>query len=214
MYQSRDKFMKDSIKLSFFDWKSCKKSGISPIPLYLIANKPNIPIPSGLQIPAGFIPKLVSRISSMDLSLGVIYLSIIEHFVSVLHSKSKLYCPNNYRPIIFPMLIDYTRPLFLYDPLCTIDGLISCLQKIWEHQTEGLERFDDYKLHGHDILRGRKDQEEKTLLAYCGNTLKNKSPCGNVPLLFGIQKNCPECGNLVCEKCDFCSLKCKNNQKL
>lgn len=206
MYQSRDKFIKDSIKLSFFDWKSCKKSGISPIPLYLVANKSNIPIPSGLQIPAGFIPKLVSRISRMNLSLAVIYLSIIEHFVLILHSKSNLYCPNNYRPVIFPKLIDKTRPLFLYDPLCTIDGLISCLQKIWENKTEGLERFDDYKLSGHDVLIGRKGCEEKTLIAYCGD-------CGNVPLLFGLQKNCRVCSKLICEKCGFCSSKCKNNQK-
>jgi len=181
------------------------EKNINPIPAFIAAGlKHNYDLSSTL---LEFEKILRQNISKNGFSLPIIFLSVLHHFLYVLASDyTDNYDPYQYNKLIFSTN-DKTRPLFIYDPLETINELIQCLSILWEERTDGLKNYKYFKLQGFHILLGSTDNKTwVTLLAYCGE-------CGKSPLIFGRHENCPSCYNhkLICPKCDFCSINCSRH---
>lgn len=155
---------------------------------------------------------LLSRLGSLGLSLPVIFLSLLEYFLTTLVNPPKQeYSPRHYIPLLFPTE-DRRRPLFVFDPLQTIDSLVQALDQLWRAQSGELSGFRMFRLHDLNILLGKKtslDSRWTTLLAYCGGWIEGSvpRPCGTTPLVLGSCRSC-ECGKLICPNCDFCFESC------
>jgi len=213
MYQLRDNALIALESMICPNWEICLKENINLIPAYIAAGipincYPKIPLTT---IQVEFIEFLQSKISQVGLlSIGVVFLSILEHFLMILsttHTDS--FSCDEYRKIVFPKREgDTSRPLFLYDPLSTIERLLECLQLLWDRRiSSNVKEFKMFELPGPDILCGKRNISEQvwtTLLAYCGN-----GKCRKFPLLFGVQKNCT-CGHLKCE-CGYCKSDCPHS---
>lgn len=165
-----------------------------------------------------FIKKLEGTISKLGRILPVIYLSILSDYLE--RSKNtglNSFNPDMYKRILYPSLNknDYniTAPLYVYDPLKTVDSLIYCLGILNTKKAE-LSKYHSYKLVGPGLLKARENDDTRweTLIAYCGGKVHSKygydRACGNTPLVFGDAEVCQECGKLICPKCDFCSESC------
>lgn len=217
LYGPRDACLAELRKIDYLDWEVCKANGINPLPAYIAAGVRSKPIKT-ISLPAyqnDFIRLLMPRVRRFGLSLAVVYLSVLEHFLRVLSlGPSSSYSPKTYLSLVFTTG-DRTRPLFIYDPLSAIDSLINCLLALWDYKARGLTEFRMFQLQGFNILRGKKnitDPNWTTLIAYCGGWLEmpwGKKPCGNTPLVLGVCKSCDKCGKLVCPSCGFCSESCK-----
>lgn len=161
--------------------------------------------------------RLVHRINRYGLSLPVLYLSLLEHFLEMVASESvDDFNPSGYRSLIFPIAqkpdVHQKRPLYLFDPLASIDCLIDSLSTLWKGRSNGLLRFRSFKLQRLNILSGRCESSEPwtTLLAYCGGWIQGRfgpKRCGNTPLVWGNCRTC-SCRRLVCPKCHFCDQAC------
>lgn len=155
-------------------------------------------------------------ISEVGRSLPVLYLSILEQFVRMMvRADCGDYQPLAYRHLIFfNDRLDW--PMLIYDPLKTIDRLITNLQTLWDNRNSQLEQIRHFQLRDLNILRGRKSPGDSwlTVLAYCGGWIDNISggrPCGNSLLVYGTCSSC-SCGKLICPECGYCSGVCKEFQ--
>lgn len=214
MYHSRDKALAGLKNLATPDWSLCAEGKLNPLPAHLAAGlkydgHPNPPL---IKFQSEFIARFMSRTSEGNLSLGVIFLSILEHFLEVLsNGPAEEYSPTSYIPLLFPTE-DRSRPLFVYDPLRTINALLNCLSVLWQERSDRLKDFSLFRLQDFNILQGKRhatDLQWTTLLAYCGGWVEEPTlrPCGRTPLVLGQCKTCA-CGKLICPDCGFCSEGC------
>jgi hypothetical protein len=161
-----------------------------------------------------FIQKVESWRSRIGLSLPFLYCTLLTHFLETVSSSGRIadYHPNEYTRLLFFHPERPKRPLFIYDPLDTIDALIHVLVTLWESERANIGDYHVFRLRGLNILQGKheaKDSQWKTLVAYCGGWGKDRHKCGYAPLVLGNSAHCPECGRLICPECDFCSKSCQ-----
>lgn len=216
LYKNYDDLVFKLKKMPYPDWRLCYEAKINPLPAYIVSGleynfDPQLPLSISQK---EFVKKFQLRKTKIGLTLATVFLSILEDFLIQLSSKSnRPYSPNDYRILVYPTT-DLTRPLFLYDPLKTVNSLIECLSILWSKKTTELNNFHVFELQGFNILRGkinRSDPQWTTLIAYCGGwvtTLSGTKPCANIPLVFGKDKTCGVCGKLICPRCNFCSSTC------
>jgi len=155
---------------------------------------------------------LVVRIQKHELSLAVIFLTIMEHFVEMLLPNSvEGFHPAGYRDLLFSRSYkDY--PLCVFDPEETLINFVESLCLLWDAKSDRLAGMRMYELRNARILRARGGRNHRwiTVLAYCGGWIDGKSgpkPCGTAPLLFGTSDTCPN-GRLICPNCGYCCEKC------
>lgn len=151
-----------------------------------------------------FADKLANKVREHGLSLPIIYLTVLCHFLDMARSDSPGWDGPKalYKQCLF--IHDAQRnPLGIYDPLRVISGLIEVLEQLWNDGGKNhIGEFKAFNLDNFNILRGEKDSSEwKTLVAYCGN-------CGKYPLVIepDEKNSCKgeQCGKLICE-CGYCS---------
>ncbi len=165
-----------------------------------------------------FILTVRSQIDRVGLSLPFLFCSILSHFLKMVASEEagSGYTPSQYRRLLFFDGAHLDRPLFIFDPLKTIDSLIKTLTILWDAEKTSIRAFRMFRLSGLNILQGRtgaeSDDHWKTLVAYCGGRIEGKGKCGYAPLVLGSVPHCPKCGKLICPKCGFCSQKCQPAQ--
>ncbi len=102
-------------------------------------------------------------------------------------------------------------PLFLHDPCRFVWSLIDSFEVMHYHAEKLLRSMVFFRLAGPNILRAKTASGSWiTLLAYCGGRYEPYNvKCGKNPLVLGINHICKRCGFLICDKCGFCSEKCK-----
>jgi hypothetical protein len=198
----------------FPDWNACRRAGLNPIAGFLAAGRSyhqGIPLSRAQE---RFATTLFFRARRFGLSLSVIYLTLMEHFLIMLLSKaSENFVATNYAELIF-LTKKRDRPLFIYDPLRTVDTLLSTLSTLWETRTSELRRMKVFHLHDLNILWGKSKPSEtrwRTVLAYCGGWTEAESgrkPCGTTPLVLGECQSCV-CRRLICPNCGYCTDSCK-----
>lgn len=120
-------------------------------------------------------------------------------------------------------------PLGAIDSLNLVASLVKTLTSLWDIRSNtALKGYSSFRFGGLGLLQARrnKDLEWTTILAYCGGTeyLKGRNgridlsnegrptsrgKCGHMPLIIGIQKTCSHCRKLLCDKCGFCTVACR-----
>lgn len=167
-----------------------------------------------------FIEQINTWREKIGLSLPFLFCSVLVHFLEIMASDlvPPYYSPAEYRRLLFFDNKNLSMPLFVFDPLQTIDTLITTLTTLWTTNREIIKDFRAFRLQGLNILQGKHsetDPQWKTLVAYCGGRREDKRKCGFSPLVLGdsvdskLVKSCPFCGKLICPKCDFCMNNCK-----
>ena len=164
-----------------------------------------------------FVQQLTTYRISEKLSLPVLYLTILQHFLFTLAggqpghlagSESPLvrFDPAKYRSFLY-IGNALEHPLGIYDPLKTVDSLITSLCALARHNPRELLRFRLFKFKQTGVLtarRNRDDQETTIMFPYCGG-----EKCGREGLVLGAgrTRNCQQCGHLICPNpwCRFCS---------
>jgi len=104
------------------------------------------------------------------------------------------------------------RPLGIYDPLQYIKNIIQLFDLYRNFIAE--EKYESYKLTHPQILCGIKGDKELTIIAYCGGFTELRGRCGSYPLIIGKNERCKECGKLICNQCDHCTLNCSRPSPL
>jgi hypothetical protein len=220
LYKQRDDALLELAKLPMPEYSLFREFDSNPIPV-LIAGGIELQddwydgsLPRWQRL---FISKILAWRKNRKLSLPFLFLTILKHFLEMISDPTDLeegYNPKKYRELIYYPYYDHQycdRPLFIYDPLRTIDSLITSLITLFNAQHELISSFTLFRLQNLNILRGRFDKSDKqwkTLIAYCGGRMLNKAVCDKNPLVLGMADNCPECGKLVCTDCGFCDKYC------
>ena len=174
-----------------------------------------------------FLCQLCDRIEKYGLSLPFVFLTVLAHFLDVAGSSQpdSNFDPDKYRRFLFcedanrlwpdpNRLWDVrNRPLGIYDPLKTIDALITALGTLWTAENGLIRKFQVFKLISFNILKGKSDDQTDrlwtTLIAYCGGRLpKDGSACGKNPLVLGESELCDYL-RLICPECGYCCPSCK-----
>lgn len=210
-YKFRDEALREISKCFS---KSAIESDISEpgiLPALLAAGQIDADTSKSLPSPwmFSFISCMNERLNESHYSLSVVFLTILEHFLSMLADNDPQdYSPNGYKNIIF-YPGRWKSPLFLCDPEFAINSLIESLATLWQHRDESLLSLKIFQLHQLNVLSGKRDEHSprQTVLAYCGGwkTESGRSrPCGMTPLVYGKHESC-SCGKLICPKCGFCS---------
>ena len=170
---------------------------------------------------------LKRRTKKYGLRLPMIFSSILEHFVECLAGNDcefdadfihgllmirKYYLDENRGDVEER----HTSPLFVFDPVNSVQGLLHSLEILWNQKNSKLKGFKKFKLERFNILRAKKEGAESswiTLLAYCGGWFTAPlKPCGKTPLVLGECELC-EYGYLICPDCGHCCSK-KENEKI
>ena len=161
-----------------------------------------------------FVCQLSERIGKFGLSLPIVFLSVLAHFLDMASSSrpDSDFKPGKYRQLLF--WGENSRPLGIYDPLNTIDALVKALNTLWTADNGVIRRFNRFKLVTFNILKGKADDDDSvrgwtTLIAYCGGRMPDGSACGKNPLILGASELC-EHRYLICPKCGFCCIACDN----
>ena len=160
-----------------------------------------------------FLEQLVNRIQRFGLSLPFVFLTVLAHFLDMAASSKadSNFDPNGYRRFLFWEETD--KPLGIYDPLKTIDALITALNTLWTAENGLIREFQVFKLKSFNILQGKSDPNDSlwtTLIAYCGGHLKSDgSACGKNPLVLGESKLC-DYRRLICPECGYCCPSCRS----
>lgn len=167
-----------------------------------------------------FIQRIHSWRNQVGLSLPYLYCTVLTHFLETVTSDHapETYSPKKYRRLLFFDSCSLNMPLFIFDPLRTIDALITTLTTLWHSRRDIVSKFRIFKLQGLNILKGKALEDEhqwKTLVAYCGGWQEDGVKCGFSPLVLGDfvdgkrVESCPKCGKLICPKCGFCYSLCE-----
>ena len=162
-----------------------------------------------------FLCQLCDRIEQFGLSLPFVFLTVLAHFLDMAASSKadSNFDPNGYRRFLFCEETD--KPLGIYDPLKTIDALITALNTLWTAENGLIRKFQVFKLRSFNILQGKSDSNDSlwtTLIAYCGGHLKSDgSACGKNPLVLGESELCDH-RRLICPEpeCRYCCESCKS----
>ena len=167
-----------------------------------------------------FITRIHAWRTKVGLSLPFLFCSILSHFLDMLTLDfiPSHYSPKKYRHLLFFDDASANMPLFIYDPLKTIDSLITALTTIWNTNRNVVQGFRAFKLQGLNILQGKRsgaDTRWTTLVAYCGGRREDGRKCALNPLVLGDIEHgqkvtyCPRCGRLICPICGYCSGACQ-----
>lgn len=152
-------------------------------------------------------------ISQEKLTMPVLFLSILSHFIEMVRSEDVFYSPIEYKKFLFfEEDQDSMFPLGIVDPLNIINSFIETLETVWNYKDRGEKLdFEVFRFQGLGLLKGKKYNSDRfeTIIAYCGGFIKGKGKCGNSPLIIGIHKVCKICGKLICNECNFCSENCQ-----
>jgi hypothetical protein len=167
-----------------------------------------------------------------------IFLTVLSDFVEAVIDDRQDYSPVIYNEILFPKP-DYVNPfsertgpfpLGSLDPLNLVANLVETLTSLWEKRSNtALKEFSSFRFGGLGLLQARRndDVEWTTILAYCGGTEyerdedgkiviseagrpRPKGKCGHAPLVLGSHQTCPNCRKLLCHRCGFCSVACRD----
>lgn len=123
-------------------------------------------------------------------------------------------------------------PLGAIDPLGLVASLVETLTLLWEKRSQTtLKEFTSFRFGGLGLLQARRHDEVEwtTILAYCGGNeyVKDedgkvalseaghptrKGKCGHTPLVIGIHQTCSQCRKLLCDKCGFCTVSCRDQE--
>ncbi len=167
-----------------------------------------------------------------------IFLTVLTDFLEKLVRQPPDFSPKDYLPLLFGQQQrredSVTTPLGAIDPLGIVHELVSTLEILWANRSDArLEHMSNFRFVGLGLLQGRERGHSgwKTILAYCGGTVyglddesgevmlgldgkpsKVNGKCGNTPLVVGREKNCQDCGKLICGECRFCSLPCEQRR--
>ncbi len=162
-------------------------------------------------------------------SLPAIFFATLTDFLEALRGDRPGFSPQGYRPILYARS-QCIHPLGAIDPLGLIDNLIKTLTTLWDHRAKSdLKRFSSFRFGGLGILQGREPDRSEwtTIVAYCGGTVyetddrgtvlvtpegqpqSTKGKCGHTPIVIGMNRSCPSCKKLICDKCGFCSVPCR-----
>jgi hypothetical protein len=161
--------------------------------------------------------ELKGRVEKLGLSLPVVFLSLLKHFLKRApagSSEAREFNPADYHKIIFYGEERTDLPLCIYDPLKTVHSLINSLTILWGAEHGLIRQFRQFKLLGFNLLLGRTspDEQWRTLIAYCGGWLNTNygrgRKCGRTPLVLGQAMGCQCCGKLICPDCNYCSEHC------
>jgi hypothetical protein len=220
LYEHRDRILNDISKISIPTYDLCKKFGFNPMPLFIAA---------GIDFQHhwnqwglaswenSFLTQILDWRKKYKLSLPFLFMTILKHFLHTISHPQPVedsYHPKGYRRFLYYPEhddMDNDKPLFIYDPLKTIDSLISALITLWTTEHSLIRRFRIFKLQNMNILRGRfsaDDEKWKTLIAYCGGRRLDNTICDKNPLILGKAQNCSDCGKLICTSCGFCEKSC------
>lgn len=200
------------------DWL---QSQYNPIPVYLaLGIDPPSEWYSRMQYTwqKDFVQRVLHSCNEFGLSLPALFLTILTHFLDMVTSQEQLtesYSPSEYYSMLFATRVD-SSPLFLHDPLRTVEGLIETLLVLWNSRSNRIKDYSSFRLVSMGILRGslvKNPSVEHSLVAYCGGRTEDNHPCGNVPLVLGTHQHCERCGMLICDKCGFCSIQCPRNNE-
>jgi len=151
---------------------------------------------------------LADKVAEHGLSLGVIYLTLLEYFLSSI-GTSKPIQPKTIHVAIYPTPSE-AWPLFVFDPLHSIRNALSSFARL--ASAPGIDSFRVFAMPNPNIVVGRRSITERgatTLLAYCGGWIGEERPCMMTPLIFGAHESC-DCGRLICPKCGFCKKSCQH----
>ncbi|HML20948.1 MAG TPA: hypothetical protein PKD09_04825 [Aggregatilinea sp.] len=163
---------------------------------------------------------LISKINSwkkqIGLSLPFLFCSILSHFLEMatLPTGVSNYEPQDYRRLLFFDSCSSDMPLFIHDPLKTVEVLVDTLTTLWQAKQADIRRFHIFRLKELNILQGKETEADtlwKTLVAHCGGWIGGRK-CGYTPLILGDVDYCPNCGKLICPECGFCSWECSREQ--
>ncbi len=203
---------------------------LSAIPALCVMGRPLPPAISAqlAEWQVQFYSKLQTTIGSPP-SLPAIFFATLTDFLDALRADRSGFSPEGYLPLLFARN-QCVHPLGAIDPLGLIDNLIKTLKTLWDHRAKSnLERFSSFRFGGLGILQGRPhDRSEwSTIVAYCGGTVyetdesgtvivtaegqpqSTKGKCGHTPIVIGINRSCPTCRKLICDKCGFCCVPCR-----
>jgi hypothetical protein len=213
-YSKRDEGLCQLVEVTQEDWA---QSSYSPVPVYLaLGLEPPIEWQRKMNYTwqVDFFQRILAANSEFGLSLPAVFLTILTHFLDTVANDetTKDFNPSEYRKLLFSNG-SLSSPLFLHDPLKTVDSLIATLTTLWEAPSNQIQEYSSFRLVSAGILRGRLASHpnvEHGLVAYCGGRTKENWPCGNIPLVLGEHEHC-ECGMLICDECGFCSSRCKHN---
>ena len=203
---------------------------LSAVPALCVMGKP---LPSAISAHLAdwqlqFYAKLQASIGSPP-SLPAVFFATLSDFLDALREDRADVSPKGDLPLLYA----HNRclhPLGAIDPLGLIDNLIKTLMTLWEHRSDSdLKRFSSFRFGGLGILQGREPDRSEwtTIVAYCGGAVyetdergtvlvtsegqpqSTKGKCGHTPIVIGINRSCPSCKRLICDKCGFCSAPCR-----
>lgn len=197
-------------------WEDILTVGQNPLPLFIAAKRklPQEWLSSLPQWQAEFLNSLLN-LPIERIYLTFVFLSLLNHFLTMLSCDDSEYSPQKYRKILYTNS-SMTHPLKLYDPLNTINDFCNALQSLWvNRQKVNLTEFKIFKFNGRGLLQDKRSEAERsttTILAYCGGWIEKKGKCGFTPLVIGKHQTCSTCGRLICpeENCHFCINNCQS----
>ena len=196
-------------------WEDISSVSQNFLPVFIAAKRP-LPQSWVVNLPkwqVEFIKGLI-EFPRPRITLPYLFLSILRHFLSMLSYQGSDYNTQKYLEIICTTS-SISNPLKLYDPLNIIQDFCGTLQTLWDNREKAkLTEFKSFKFSGRGVLQGKRSESDHltTILAYCGGTIRDqgkyKGKCGFRPLVIAQHQNCPNCGRLICPKCDYCSDRC------
>ena len=226
-YVKRDAFLARTGVTPLPSLLSWLARGVNPLPL-LVASGAEYSVVSGVagveSQPLAFASELRDRVRSHGLSLPVVYLTVLTDVLRRLRerrSRGEQFQIEGYRRALFLRYSDVGRgsrstnvaPLGIYDPLATVDTLITTLSTLWHAAPSPLGDYRKFRLRGLNILDGHSGVDGRggawrTLIAYCGGRLSSGFKCATAPLVFGECRHCRGCGRLICPNCGYCGEQC------
>jgi hypothetical protein len=181
-----------------------------------------------------FIDSIINLdIKSQRIKLPHIFLAILKHFLSMIHTNSSNqdYSPQKYLKILYTHqniqnLHEYPHPMKIYGPVKyqhpnsskespTIINFCETLNILYSgRENLKLNEFVKFHFQGRGLLEGKKlgSNEKARILAYCGkcgypHIIRNEEPGKN-----NICKS-NTCKYLICPKCKCCKRDCSEYKK-